>query len=647
MTTTSLMGIATSSVQAYQQALQTTSNNIANANTPGYALEQVTFSTAPGQATGSYYLGSGVQVDGVQRMVNSVANAQVNSANSSYSRYQTSSQYASQIDNLLGNQQTGLQPALQNFFNAIQGVASSPTSVSARQELISQGQNLAGTFNNLSQQINTTSTQLNGQISSTVGQINSLASQIANLNVQIRSQNNNNVVGKPNGLLDQRDQLLTQLSKLVSVTAVPQADGTDTILIGTGQALVVGGQTTKLGTSPLNGDPNQLGVVFQTTKGNVPITNLVSGGSLGGLLDARNNVIVPALNQLGQIAVGISQTMNQQQSQGVDLQGNLGTNMFNTLSPTVIAEGGASTGGQPAITFSSSSPSALTGNDYQLTYTGTAWNLTNVETGKSVAMSGAGTAASPYTADGLSIVVPSSPSTGASWMIEPTRNAAANIQMNALTPQQIAARSVMSSSAASTNNGSATISSPTLTTTPGNVVTTPVTIAISGTPPNTWTATNTATGATLASGTYNSNPSGTTPGATISIPGAGWSVSLSGGAQSGDSFTVSPPGPSGNGNALALANLQQTKTLEGQTATFGQGYSQLIANIGTVTQAAQNNATTQQGVLQQTTQIQQSISGVNLNQQAANLLLYQQGYQASATVISTANKLFQALLSAV
>ncbi len=647
MANTGIMGIATSSLLAYQQALQTTSNNIANTNTPGYARERVDLSTVSGQALGSYFLGSGVRVDGVQRIVNQFANTQLNAATSANARYQAFSSYARQVDNLLGNSNTGLQPALQGFFNAVQGVANTPASIPARQELISQGNTLTGRFNTLDQQINDINTRLNGQISSTVGEINSLATQIAHVNVQIRSRQTGNVAGKPNGLLDQRDQLIAKLSKLVSVTTVSQSDGSINVMVGTGQALVLGANTTKLGTTLLNGDPNQLGLVFKTANGNVPVTRIVAGGMLGGLLDARNKIIVPALNGLGRLAVGITAAFNQQQIKGVDLNGKPGKNFFQTLHPSVFpASTNVSTSGSPTVTFASGGSSQLSVDNYQLSYNGTQWALTDTTTGQSVSMSGSGTGTSPYQAAGLSIVVPTNVSAGDRYTIEPTRHGAQQIAMQITSPRQIAAAGPMGSAINAANQGTATISVPTLATNVAGVTLQPVTITISGTPPNnTWTAINSNTKATLSTGTYNPAPTGAAPGATIALNG--WQVTLSGGAKSGDRFTVTPSGSGDNTNALQLAKVQLNQFMEKGTASLGVVYRQLVTDIGSRTQSAQNNADAQQSLLQQASSLQQSISGVNLDQEAANLLKYQQAYQASAKVIATANTLFQTLLNAV
>lgn len=635
---TNILGVGTSALLAFQQALQTTSQNISNVNTPGYSRQRVDLSASLPQTGGNYYLGSGVQVTGVQRIFSGVVNAQVNNATSANARYQTYSQYSSQVDNLLANATAGLQPAVQSFFNAVQGVANAPSSIPARQTLLSQGGQLTARFNSLYSQINQTSSQINGQLTTEVNTVNQLATQIAQLNKQIVATTNSNPVGQPNDLLDQRDALLTQLSKSVNVSTVTQSDGSVNVMIGTGQALVVGTATTALGTAPTSGDPNQLNLVFKTSNGSIPVASGNVGGNIGGLLEARNQVVVPAENALGQLAIGVGQAFNAQQKLGVDLTGTLGQNFFNVPGPSVYAGSSNAAGsGSPSVTVSN--VAQLTANDYQLSYSGSAWTLQVAGSNQPITMSGTGTAANPFVADGLSIVVPTTVSAGDTYSIQPTRYAARDITMAATDPRQIAAAAPVVSAASQTNTGTATITAPQVTaSTVGNAnLRNPVTITFNN-PPTSYTLTDATTGTSVTQ-PY------TTAGTTVSYNG--WQAIIGGTAKAGDTFTVSPSGPGDNGNALALAQIQQNKFMSGGTASVGDIYNQLVANVGNETQGAKSSATNQQTLLNQATSLQQSISGVNLDQQAANLVQYQQAYQASAKVITTANTLFQTLLNAV
>lgn len=636
MATTDLLGIGTSALLAYQRALQTTSQNIANVNTPGYSRQRVDQVSNQPELAANYYLGSGTHIAGVQRVVNQFANSQVTDATSANSRYQAFSQLASQVDNLLANASAGLQPAMQGFFNAVNGVANNPGAIPARQDLISQAQVLVGRFKTLYQQVDSTQSQINGELTNEVSTINGLATQIARLNTQIVSSPQNGPAGRPNDLLDQRDALINKLAEHVSVRTVAQSDGSLNVMIGTGQALVVGSSTTQLGTQPVKGDPGQLELVFQTSTGSVPVGQVIAGGKLGGLLDARNQVVIPAENALGRLAVGLGMQFNAQQRQGVDLTGTLGKDFFTVPAPKVFSfPTNAAASGLPGVSISNAS--ALTTKDYQLGFDGSTWKLSNAATGQAVSMSGAGTSANPFVADGLSIVVPGSASAGDRFLIEPTRQAAQSLGLAFTDPRQIAAAAPVVSAATASNAGTATISTAQVTNVADPNLRDSVTIRFNS-PPNTYTLTDAVNG-TSVTNAY--NPAGTT------VAFNGWQVTLGGTAQSGDSFTVAPTGPGDNGNALALAGIQQQRFLQGGTATLGDTYGQLVAQVGSSTQAAQSNADTQKALLSQATSLQQSISGVNLDEEAAQLLKYQQAYQASAKVITTANTLFQSLLSAL
>lgn len=652
MSGTDILGISTSALLAYQQALQTTGNNVANANTPGYSRERVNLTSNPSQPMSNYYLGSGVNVSGVQRITSQFANKQVSDATSANARYQTYSQYAQQVDNLLGQQSTGLQSAVQSFFNSVQTVTNSPSSIAARQQLIAQGGSLVGRFNTLYQQINGISEQLNSKISNEASTINSLASQVAKLNKQIVTDGNTNVSGKPNSLLDKRSHLINELSKHVSVNTVTQSNGAVNVMIGTGQALVVGTSVTKLATAPLTGDPSQLGLVFKTQAGNEPVSNVVTGGNLGGLLETRKQIISPALNGLGRLAIGISTAFNAQQHKGIDLTGNFGSNFFKSPNASIYNSPNNPSGDStPSISINQISK--LTTDNYRLSYNGTNWSMTNTNTNQSVPLQAVSGTTNTYTAAGLTITVPTTNITaGDSFTIKPTRYAARDIAMAMTDPRQIAAAVPITSAANQTNTGTGTIGKMQVINAANSNLRDNVVITM--TSATTFKVVDQTKGGTTLASNQPYNPNGTT------IHFNGWQTTLSGAAATGDTFTVSPVGPGNNGNALKLAALQQKNLLEygaiatgkgtttnGPGATLGQAYNQLVADIGTKTQSAQNNASNQKSLLNQAHSLQQSISGVNLDQQASNLLKYQQDYQASAKVIATAKTLFQTLLNAV
>ena len=633
-----LLSTSVSGLLAFQQALDVTSNNISNAETPGYDVETANFSEEPGQQTGSGYIGSGVDVSSVTRAYDAYLAAQVNSTQSSYSSSNTLSTQASQVDNMLSDSSTGLTATLQSFVNALQTAASTPTSTAARQALLSSGQALAQQVQTYSSQLSQYGSQLESQLSDDVTQVNTLSSQIAQLNQQIAAGSSNGQT--PNQLMDQRDQLINQLSQYVSVQTASQGNNEVNVYIGSGQALVTGGNAQTLTTIPNAYDPSQLdiGVTSGGSSGTTAdITSEISGGELGGLLSARSQVLDPAINAIGQIAVGVATVVNQQQQSGMDATGAQGQAMFSVGGVQVLPD--SSNAGSASLAVTRGNLSDLTADDYELQYTGGAnpWQLTDETTDQSVALTGSGTSASPLTGAGLSIVVSGTAQPGDSFLIQPTAGAAAGFSMVLTSPSQVAAASLVQASAGSTNTGTGAVSSAGVTD-PSTWTSGTYTVSFSA--GNAYTVTN-SSGTGVATGTY-------TSGDPIDFNGI--QLTLTGSPASGDTFTVSPNSASNTGdnsNLYAMINTLSASTLDGGTTSVNDAANNIVSQIGTVTQQAQNNATTQQTANQNATTAFNNESGVNLDQQAAAMLQYQQAYQAMAQMIQASGQMFSSLISAI
>ena len=321
-----VFGISVSALQAFQQAINVVSNNVANASTPGYDRETVNLTEALPQSNGTSTIGAGVLVSGISRSFNQAAAGQLNTSQSSLGQLNALQNYSTQIDNLFGTTVGGLSTTLQSFYSAFSDVANNPTSTASRQALLGDAQNVASSFQNASGDLNSLNADVNNHITQDVTQINSIAASISTLNAQIVVSTASGGSSPPNELLDQRDQLVSNLSQLVGVTTTTDANGSLNVFIGNGQPLVLQGQVTKLVTLPNQFNASQLEV--GTTATSVPLSNDITSGDLGGLLAARNQVINPALNQLGQVATAFSQTVNAQQGDGLDLSGNLGNRSY-------------------------------------------------------------------------------------------------------------------------------------------------------------------------------------------------------------------------------------------------------------------------------------------------------------------------------
>ncbi len=631
-----LLSTSVSGLLAFQQALDVTSNNIANASTPGYSVETANLTELPGQYTGSGYIGAGVQVESVTRAYSSELTQQVRTSQSTYSSYNTLATQAQQVDNLLSDSTTGLTASLQSFVNAMQSVSSSPTSTAARQALLSQAQALTQQLQSYDSQIGQYGSQLESKLGSDVSEINTLASNIATLNGQIAQAS---ATGQtPNQLLDQRDTLITQLSQYVSVQTVAQGNGVMNVYIGSGEGLVTGNTAQTLTTLAGSYDPTQLGIgMANGGGGTTDITGSISGGELGGLLSARSQVLDPTQRALGRISVALATIVNQQQQQGMTLSGTQGQAMFAVGAVQTLP---ASTNtGSASLSVTRTSLNQLTTDNYTLQYTGGAWQLTDQTTGQAVGMTGSGTAASPYQAAGLSIVVSGSPANGDSYLIEPTAGATAGLAVQLTDPSQIAAASwQVQGSAGASNAGTGVISSASVTD-PGTYAPIAGTYTVTFSSPTQYTVTN-SSGTTVAGGTY-------TSGSPISF--AGQQLTLTGAPAANDTFTVSPAtaNTGDNSNMLAMIGGLTSNSLDGGTTSVGGAANNLVSQVGVLTQAAQNNAAAQKTVNQEATTAQSNATGVNLDQEAANMLRFQQAYQAMAQAISTSNKVFNSLLTAV
>ncbi|MHB8813011.1 MAG: flagellar hook-associated protein FlgK [Steroidobacteraceae bacterium] len=542
---------------------------------------------------------------------------------------------AGQVDNMLSASGTGLTATLQSFVNALQTLATTPTSTAARQALLSSGQALAQQIQTYDSQLSQYGSQLESQLSGDVTEINTLSSGIATLNQQIAAGAANGQ--SPNALLDQRDQLISQLSKYVSVRTAPQGNNELNVYIGTGQALVTGGAAQTLTTIPNVYDPSQLDIGIASGSGSTAdITSEVSGGELGGLLSARSQVLDPATNAIGQIAVGVATIVNQQQQSGMDMTGAQGQAMFAVGGVQALPD--ASNTGTATLSVSRGNLSDLTTDDYKLAYTGgaTPWQLTDETTGQSVTLTGSGTSASPLTGAGLSIVVGGTPQAGDSFLIQPTAGAAAGFSMVLTSPSQVAAASLVQASAGSTNTGTGAVSSAGVTD-PSTWTSATYTVTFGAS--NQYTVTNGS--GTVTSGTY-------TSGAPIDFNGI--QLTLTGQPASGDTFTVSPNSASNTGdnsNLYATINALSASTLDGGTTSVSAAANNIVSQIGVVTQQAQNNATTQQTANQSASTAFNNVSGVNLDQQAAAMLQYQQAYQAMAQMIQASGQMFNSLISAI
>lgn len=624
----SILNIGVTGLNAAQAGISTTSHNIANVNTAGYSRQQTVQTTNTPMFSGGGYFGQGVNVSTVQRAYNGFMVAQLREAQTQSSQLDGLSSQLKNIDNLLADSSAGLSPMLDNFFSAVNTVSASPSDPASRQGLVAAAQTLASGFSSMSSQLASFNAQANDSITQSISALNADTQQLAELNRQIVVATSGGQA--PNDLMDQRDALLQDMAKQTRISVVNTDNGGMNVFLGNGQPLVLGSQATQLTAGPDPADPNQT-VVGVTVGGKFTAYNSsdITGGAIGAAFAFRQT-LQQTQNNLGRIAASLAQSINAQQEVGQDLNGNAGADFFAVGGPQVLPN--TNNNGSATVGASISSYNALTASDYKLAYDGTNYTLTRLSDNNKQTFSSL-----PQTVDGVTISLSGTPAAGDNFLIEPTRASASTFTALVSDPNQVAAAFPVRAGAGASNSGTGA-AQVTAVTPPANAnVSQPVNIVF--TSPTTFNITGTGTG----------NPTGLTytPGMTISYNG--WTATLSGAPAGGDSFSVGPNtgGTGDNSNIKAMANLQLAKTMGNGTASFSDAYATMVSNVGNQTAAAIASASAQKTVLTNATSAQQSVSGVSLDEEAANLLKYQQAYQAASKVISTADTMFQTILQVI
>jgi flagellar hook-associated protein 1 FlgK len=636
-----IYGIGLSGLAAAEASLLTAGHNIANVNTPGYSRQEVVLSNRTPVFSGGGFIGAGVDIRTVRRVYDDFLGAQLNRAQGNASQLETYSGELSKLDNLFGDPASGLSPALSDFFASINALAGHPADGASRQTVLSSANALVARFKQVDSQLTEIRTSENEQIQSGVATINSLASQIAGLNQKIAVLTGG-TQQVPNDLLDQRDQLVSDLNKQIGANVIVQDDGSYNVFMSNGQALVVGTNASTLVARPNPDDPRNLQIGLQTAGGVLGFaSNQLTGGAVGGLLANRDGALDAAQDALGRIAVVLGQSFNDQHHLGLDLNGSLGGDFFTVPTP-VVTNSTANTG-NAVLNVSIASATALTGSDYRLAYDGANYTLTRLSDNTTQTF-----ATLPQSVDGVTFALASgAPAAGDRFLIQPTHFAAGNLAVKITDPAAIAAAGPVVTGAGLANAGAASIGGVSVDST---YLASPLGSTITLTYAS---GTNTLSGfpavpvSVTVGGTTTVYPAATpvpyTSGATISF--SGMTFSITGTPANSDTFTLAPntAGTGDNHNATALAALASANLVGGST-TFTGAYSQIVSAAGNAAQEASIEQDAQNAMLAQTQQAQQSVSGVNLDEEAANLEKFQQAYQASSKVMVIANTLFDSIL---
>ena len=710
--TSGLINIGATGVRVNQSNLQVTGHNIANVDTDGYSRQDAIQVTNQSIAWGNGHFGQGAQTQTVRRVVDEFMVTQLRNDTSLAKEREMMLQYAEQLDNLMADPDSSPGNALNEFFAAMQSLADDPSNMTLRNQVLAQSDSLSQRFNLMQERFDDLQTSVNVQLQGSIGDINRIAANVSELNTAIVEAEAAN--GMPaNDLRDQREEQLRVLSEYVDVKLTNVNDGTVSVFIGDGFPLVVNDENFELSAEPISSDIQRLGVVYRDKDGDKEITDLIRGGELGGILKFRDELLSTTQNQLGRLALTISETFNAQHELGIDLKNQIGGHFFRDVNESVLMESRVSpykdNSKSTNIRFSIeiTDTNKLTDKDYVLKAVSadsfalydTDGNQVRFEK-NTVPVTNATTVTLAelnrndgvnddikLTVEGFEVYLSTDAakqvSKGDQFLITPTRNASGDIARDITSPEEIAIASPLRVEAHIANSGSGESRglvvnqtfrsnandltfSPNIAATGdyafvdsldgtfkmhqgGNVQALPNGLDINFTAINadqdelTYQVVDPDSGNVLHTGTY-------TQGIEQDMLPAEWGIQfrIGGNPAVGDSFNVeyNTDGVGDNTNALQLTALQGEPTLEGDMS-YQDAYAKTTEIVGTETAEARITAQSGAAILEQTQNLRDSVSGVNLDEEAANLVKFQQAYNASSQIIATARQLFDTLLQAV
>ncbi|MBY6032077.1 flagellar hook-associated protein FlgK [Marinobacter daepoensis] len=681
-----LIGIGLSGVLGHQTALNTTANNITNANTPGYSRQEVQFETQDGRRTGAGTIGSGVSISNIRRLADAYLNQQLREDSTLFGEQNAFNAELTRLDNLLGGEDTGLNNALNNFFSALQNAAEDPTSLPQRQLVLSEAQQLVNRFQGLNQEFIQQRESVKTQMQQGVNDVNTLLKSIADLNLAI-SESPGVAQGKmPLELMDQRDEKLRQLSELVSIRVTEVEGSQVNVSLANGLSLVTGANASEFATRSSAQDPTRLEFTLTTGGRTLLVDEQIQGGKLGGLRAFDELALKPAFDELGRLAIAISSAMNHQHEIGMDLEGDLGGSFFTDVNALelqrsrVVPNGNnnRNTTGQLAVEITDSSLLPAGSWELQFSGDGRSYELIDSMTGETVRQ---GRLPDPVQSEinmpGFNIRVEGGEfNPGDKYLIQPGRNAADSMNLNIRREEDLAFASPIRTAANDGNLGTATINQGDMLNVrnpntgallddfqgAGQFPDGPVTVTFSNDGAgNIGYVVSNDSGVLFDSTMVDNDGDGVAdtydpqkinqifssrPEDEANGQYRGYVFEMTGEPADGDVFTIdfNKNGVSDNRNAELLAGLGTKNTLNGGSQNFTEGYAGLVEDIGVKTRQSQMDKEASATLLEQSVNQRESMSGVNLDEEAGKLIQYQAAYNASAQVMSVAQDLFNTLL---
>lgn len=664
-----ILGTGVSGLAAAQFGLDTTGHNIANVNTKGFSRQRVLTESTVGNAFRSTFLGNGTRLAGIQRSFNDYNFKEVLFNTSQFQYNNATHTNASRLDNLLADPQTGITKTFEEMFDGINGIVQEPTIISARNVLISRSETVAKRFNTLYEEMAVQHMgSINEEMTTSVEEINAIAREIAGLNGKIQVENAVGADGfPPNDLLDKRDNLLKDLSKKIQVDTIQLQDGSWNVTIGSGITLVTGTVSVPMSVVRNEFDSTQLDIAISATPGALKksvVTDQLTGGSLSGLIETRDKILRPAIQRLGKLAIGIADSFNRQQSLGRDIKGRAGERLFSDVNEpqAILSRTLNSTNNTNASKFEIRirNSDKVTGDNYKMSYDGTnldirdnKGNLIQQFNAANITAMNGGTQLS-IGDTGLTMAINLNQlSAGDSFEIRPTYTAANRIERTLTDPEKVAAADnpLIVAEVNNPNNVKLELYEITGTSTPAPRPLPDRSIRIEV------NAARTTYQIRNAAGTLISGPSAIPSDQIISDTTAGIKFKLSGQLAGNESYTITHGdnpgvnttkafGPGDNKNILAMLGFQSKKTLDGGTNSFSESYAGIVTDVGVETKSRKISTDSFATLLSGAEERMAGVQGVNLDEEAANLIQYQQAYSAAARIITVARETFQTLISA-
>ncbi len=622
-----LLQIGSSALRAASVQLQTTGNNVANASTEGYHRQTVSQSDNGTRQTGGGYIGMGVQIDTIRRSYDSFLEKAVGIATSSAAADKSRTRQMSALENLFADSSTGVGSAMDDLRSALAELVNSPADSSTRTVVLNRADALAQRISGLEGKLTQMASDNAQQVRSEVTALNGSLQQLADINQKIIAAS---VDHTPNDLYDQRDQLIKQINGYVSANAYINENGTADLFSISGEPMVLGSDpsTFSVTADPFNSGLPQLNL---TTLGrDLPMdAAALGGGSITGLIRFQGDDLASARARLGQMAAAIGDVFNQVQSNGIDSNGQAGKPMFSWADPVATA---ASTNlGNAEFDVTLSDASALAASDYLISFDGTQFTAQRLSDGIETALT-----AMPQEVDGLTINLASGTAqAGDRFLVRSASTFASTFEMSLGSTRELAIGMAVTPQLGNTNSGSASVTGFKVDDASNGNLTAQVILAFDG------------------AGNYNvvgagtGNPTNVPYVAGQPISFNGWSLTLSGTPAAGDTITLDATASpaTDNRNARELFAAVDAALVGGQS--LNDAYAELVADVGSRASSAKVASNQSSAMLTNATAARDSVSGVNLDEEAARLLQMQQAYQAAARLISTSQSMFTTLIEAV